>query len=100
MTNLNGKLNSMVIPMGVDTKNFRPLPINDCRKKLNLKNVVYILFAANPSNLVKNYSLALDSYLILKSITKIPIEIIPLKGYKHSEVPILLNAVNVLLMTF
>ena len=42
---------------------------------------------------------ALQSFEELKSLTNNSSKIIPLKGYNHSDVPILLNAVDVLLMT-
>ena len=91
--------NYEVIPCGIDTSVFKPLDKIECRKILGLVNKRYVLFAGNPSVKVKNYDLALKSFEKLKININFSVEMLPLKGYKHSEVPILLNAIDVLLMT-
>ncbi len=97
--NLNVNKNSLILPCGVNTINFKPLPMDYCKNKLDLGNFIYILFAGDTSSLVKNYKLALKSIEILKGMTKTPFKMIPLKGYQHYNVPTLMNGVNVLLMT-
>lgn len=96
---LNALENSIVIPCGIDTSNFKPLNKNNCRQKFGFEDKKYILFAGNPDVAVKNYELAEKSYEVLKSFTDFSCEMIPLKGYKHIEVPMILNSIDVLLMT-
>ena len=100
LKSLNGSKKCEVIPCGINTKLFKPMLKNECKEKLKLKpDKKYILFAGSPSKRVKNYRLALQSFKELKSIKNNSLKIIPLEGYSHSDVRILLNAVDALLMT-
>ena len=91
--------NFEVIPCGIDTSIFKPLDKDECRKILGLDNKRYVLFCGNPDVKVKNYDLALKSFKKLEINFGFPVEMLPLRGYKHNEIPILLNAIDVLLMT-
>ena len=98
LSNKINQKNSEVIPCGVDLGIFYPRDnIEEIRKKFNLdKDKKYILFSSSFSNPVKNYPLAKDSVLTIKDIE---IELIELKGYSRSEVSMLLNAVDAVLLT-
>ncbi len=88
-----------VIPCGIDTNHFRKMDKDKCKKIFNLNEEKHILFAGDPNKTVKNYKLALESFNYFQSNSKIKAKLIPLKGYLRSEVPKLLNAVDVLLVT-
>lgn len=84
-----------LIPCGVDTTLFRPLEKNQARKLLNLdEDKKYILFAGAPANQVKNFNLAQEAIALLTNTN-----LIELQGYSREEVALLLNAVDVVLMT-
>lgn len=88
---------ALVIPNGVDTFVFKPLPKKECKKKLNWDSKKkHILFAANPTRPVKNFTLikkALehinDSNICLQTLTDV----------KHNDVPIFMNAADVVVLT-
>lgn len=84
-----------LIPCGIDTAVFAPKDKSDARTKLGLdteKN--YILFAGSFSNDVKNPALAIEAVKLVPNA-----ELIELKGYTREEVALLMNAVDVCLMT-
>lgn len=85
-----------VVPCGIDTVVFRPIEQKDSRKLLNLDlNKKYILFSSNFNEPIKNYDLARNAIELLD----IDVELIELKGYSRNEVVLLLNSVNVALLT-
>lgn len=91
----NVSKNYALIPCGVDTTTFKPQEIIECRKKLRLDlNKKYVLFAGSFNNQVKNPALALQAVAQLNDV-----ELIELKGYSREDVSVLMNAVNVCLMT-
>ena len=87
----------VVIPNGVDLEIFKPLDKNEYRKKLGWRqDSRIVLFAANPKRPEKNFSLA------QKAIADINIEDIELKviyNVPHNEMPLYLNASDLLLST-
>jgi len=92
------KKNPIIIPCGVNLDTF--YPINDKNKtklKLGLKqNEKNILFSSNFSNKVKNYSLAKEA---VSKVKEQNIKLIELKGYDRNEVALLLNTVDIALLT-
>jgi len=87
--------NRSLIPCGVDIKLFSPIDRLEARKKLNLNSdKKYVLFAGSFSNHVKNPELAIDSVELLENV-----ELLELKGYTREQVALLMNAVDVVLMT-
>ncbi len=98
-SSLKANTNFAIIPCGIDTSVFRPLDKDECRRILGLNKNRYVLFCGNPDVRVKNYDLALKSFNRLETNAEFSVKMLPLKGYKHNEVPILLNAVDVLLIT-
>ncbi|QCX39124.1 glycosyltransferase family 4 protein [Aureibaculum algae] len=89
--------NESVIPCGVDFSIFYPIDKLVARKKLNLDlQKKYILFSSAFNNQVKNFPLA------KKAIEKIKdnnIEVLELKGFDRQQVALLMNAVDLALLT-
>src|SRR5690349_24793465 len=88
-----------VIPNGVDLELFKPLDRSACRRRLGWNgNGFHVLFPANPANPIKRFDLALASIAAVKR-ERTPVEIHQLKGITHNEVPVWLNASDVVLLT-
>lgn len=84
-----------IISCGVDLEKNIYLDKNESRLKLGLgfeKKI--ILFSSNFDNNVKNYPLAKKAIDLIKMV-----ELIEMKGYNRTEVTLLLNACDVLLVT-
>jgi glycosyltransferase involved in cell wall biosynthesis len=89
--------NPEIIPCGVDLDVFFPMDQVMARKKMNLeKTKKYILFSSSFTNEVKNYPLARSAVDLLDDPSA---ELIELKGFDRTEVSILMNAVDCVLMT-
>lgn len=87
--------NYSIIPCGVDTHLFVPTDKEQARKELELDiTKKYILFAGTFENPVKNASLAQSATTCLAEV-----ELLELKGYSRDQVTLLMNAVDVALMT-
>jgi len=84
-----------LIPCGVDTKLFTPGDKQQARKVLGLDaEKEYILFAGAFNTSVKNPDLAKAAVALLSNV-----ELLELSGYSREQVALLLNAVDVVLMT-
>lgn len=91
------KKNPIVIPCGIDLDRFYPINKEEARKTLNFSNEKkYILFSSSFSNNVKNYPLAKEAVSIVNDDN---IEILELKGYSRDEVALLMNAVDMVILT-
>ncbi len=89
--------NPIIIPCGVDFSIFYPVDRKIARQKLNFPlKANLVLFSSSFSNTVKNYPLAKEA---LSKITNNNIKLVELKGYSRDEVALLMNAVNVVLLT-
>ncbi len=87
----------IVIPCGVDLDVFYPIDQIEVRDTLNLdQKKKYILFSSSFEKKEKNYSLAKDA--VERSRYK-DIKLLELKGYDRNEVCLLMNAVDLVLMT-
>jgi glycosyltransferase involved in cell wall biosynthesis len=96
LAKLISKNPEIVIPCGINLNLFKPLKKETARNKLNLnKNDNYILFTSSFDIAVKNYDLAKLSI----ELSVYNIKLIELKNYSRNEVVLLLNAVDLLLMT-
>ena len=86
-----------VIPNGVNIKKFKPMNKKNCQKILgwNFKKV-NILFGADPKRLVKNFKLLENS---LQLIDNKNIELHFLRGIQNADVPIHLNAADIVILT-
>lgn len=92
----SAKREPVVIPCGIDLSIFRPIAKEEARHRLNLDPIKkYALFSSAFSVPVKNYDLAKQAVERLET----ELEIIELKGYSRDEVCLLLNAVDIALLT-
>lgn len=86
-----------VIPCGVNTDMFKPLEKKECRKKLGLDfNKKYVLFPSSKIHKLKNYRFVEKSISFLKSTN---VEILELTNIKRNLVPLLFNAIDVVVLT-
>lgn len=87
---------SIVIPCGVNTKEFYPMEKIECREKLGMdKHKIYILFSKEFADKVKNYPLAKAAVERLS----LNAELLEFYGYNREQVPMLYNAVDCGLLT-
>lgn len=87
--------NQSLIPCGVDINLFQQINKVEARQQLSLNaDKKYILFAGAFSNSVKNPNLAKSAVSFFQDT-----ELIELNGYSRHEVALLLNAVDMLLLT-
>lgn len=85
------------IPNGVDFDEFKPLSLELSRPKLSLhENKTYVLFGSNPERPEKNVELAKKA---IELIGDDDIELIYLKDVVHADVPLWLNAANVVVLS-
>lgn len=84
-----------LIPCGVDTELFRPMDKQTARQQLGFEaNEDLVLFAGAFNNKVKNPALAIAAVETLPNV-----RLLELKGYTRQQVAVLMNAVDVCLMT-
>ena len=84
-----------LIPCGVDIELFKPKDKIEARKVLGLDDEIkYILFAGAFDNKVKNAEPAIKAVSMFSDVT-----LLELKGYTRNEVVLLMNAVDMVLMT-
>ncbi|MBB3188024.1 glycosyltransferase [Microbacter margulisiae] len=85
----------LVIPCGVNLSLFYPVEKQLARQALGWDTrAKYILFAGNPEDKVKNFTLAQQATETLENVY-----LIPLVNYRREEVNLLMNAADVALMT-
>lgn len=89
------KRKSSMIPCGVDVNLFYPMDKQQSRKSFGLNiDKKIVLFSGSFHNAVKNASLAKEAVALLPNV-----ELLELKGYSREQVVLLMNAVDVALMT-
>ena len=88
-----------IIPFGVDPTIFRPLDKRECQRQLGWPtDCKHILFPALASRSFKRFELAKRTWKLLRESGH-DAELHELPGVPHSEVPIWLNAADVVLIT-
>lgn len=86
-----------VIPNGVASELFKPLDQRECRDKLGWEpDMKHVLFGADPAREVKNFPLAQS---VFKQLSLENVELQTLGRVPHGEIPLYLNACDVLLLT-
>ena len=89
------KDNYAILPCGTDMATFFEVPKNEARQILKWKqDGKYVLFAGAFGNRVKNSALAQEAVALVEGC-----RLIELKGYSRTEVNLLMNASDCLLMT-
>jgi glycosyltransferase involved in cell wall biosynthesis len=88
-----------VIPCGIDLERFRPQDADMCRRQLGWHpDRFHVLFATNNDHPVKRPELARDAIRRLEA-NGCPADLHVLRGVPNGEVPVWLNAADVLLLT-
>jgi glycosyltransferase involved in cell wall biosynthesis len=93
----NDKL--IIIPSGTMTSVFIPMNQYDCREQLKLsKDKIYIAFAPSGGRSLKRRDLA---EIVVENVKSLGFkaELLEVKDLEESEVPVLLNAANCLILT-
>lgn len=92
------KKKTTIIPNGVNFDMFKPIPLTEARKKSDLdqeKN--YALFAGDPKDARKNYQLAVQTVDMINN--DVSLELLTPYPVPHDKMPLLMNAVNLLIST-
>jgi glycosyltransferase involved in cell wall biosynthesis len=88
-----------VIPCGIDLQRFRPLSQSECQQRLGWEpNRFHVLFASNNGDPVKRPELARAAIAALQS-RGVSAELHLMQSVSNLEVPVWMNASNVLLLT-
>jgi len=88
-------INHSLIPCGVDISLFQPVGKEQARKELQVDNTKrYVLFAGAFQDRVKNAGLAQAAVIEIPDVV-----LLELKGYTREQVVLLMNAVDVSVMT-
>lgn len=91
-------LTTHVIPSGLDLDLFRPMPREDARRQLGLPpDKPLVLFGGNPAVARKRYRLAQQAVETIRDPQEV--EIVVLTGVARAQVPVYMNACDLLLMT-
>lgn len=86
-----------IIPNGVDIDRFKPVSKQIARKKIGYPLCKkLIIFVSNPIRQEKNYALALET---MKLLTEYETELLPVYNVPNNEIPVYMNAADVLLLT-
>jgi len=97
MEKLKRKKNVYLIPNGVDVDLFKPLDKKECRNILDWEQTKYhILFAADKHRPEKNYKLFEES---LNNLTMSNTVIHYLSGIPHNEIPLWINASDIVVLS-
>jgi glycosyltransferase involved in cell wall biosynthesis len=91
------EVNYHVVPGGVNMELFVPLSQNFCRQRLGLPTNKPLILFAGIGRPRKRYYLAEEAVKILK--TQLDVELLCLRQVVHEEMPLYLNAADVLLLT-
>lgn len=92
-------VSTVTIPMGVDLLRFRPMPRNQAREELGLdQDRKFVLFVASPQNYIKRYDIAQEAVHLLQKDNP-TIELLPVYGLPHDQIPLYMNAGDVLVLT-
>jgi len=93
------KENINVVPNGVDFHTFKPMEKSHCREHLGLdNNVIYVLFPYDSKRLRKNYKGVKEAVDILKAKIQQRVEILTVSGKLNSEIPLYMNAADVMVL--
>lgn len=87
-----------VIPAGLDLGLFTPIPQSEAREQCGLpQDRRLALFVGNPQNPIKRFDLARRAVALVDGTREL--EVVVCSGVRHEQVPLYLNACDVLLVT-
>jgi len=90
--------NYSVVPTGIDLGLFQPIPYKDARKRLGIDlNTKYVLFVGEPKNRIKRFELAEAAVTSINN--SLGAKLLLANGVPPEEMPLYMNAANVLLIT-
>lgn len=90
---------AVTIPTGVDLSLFEPMPSWEAREQLGLgHDKKRVLFVAHPNNHTKRFDIAQKAVCLLQE-TRPNVELLPLYNVPHYQVPLYMNACDVLILT-
>ena len=96
---LRARRRNRVIPNGIDTRLFRPLDREECRRALGWSDEErVVLFAANPEAPVKRFPLAQEAFRRSRGLAG-PVRLEVAWGISPAEMPRILSAADCLLLT-
>lgn len=91
---------SFVIPHGVDFQTFEPLAQEEARPRIGWDSTSkHVLFPYHPSREIKNYPLASRVVESANERLDSTVELHAVSGVPHEQIPIYMNAADVLLLT-
>jgi glycosyltransferase involved in cell wall biosynthesis len=87
-----------IIPCGVDLNLFQPVDRNEARKSLGLDpGKMYVLFPYNPAEQRKRFDLIEEAVALARK--QLPrLEVLQVRGKPHRDIPMYMNAADVLVM--
>ena len=89
-----------VIPHGIDMNKFQPIDQNSAIDMVGWDpDSRHVLFPYDPSRPVKNFSLAERVVDQVREEVNVPVELYPVYGVPHEEIPNYMNAADALLLT-
>ncbi len=95
---LLGDPRAWVVPNGVNLDFFYPMPKPEARRRLGLpQDKVFVAFVANPARPEKRFDLAQQAVAL--ATERVPMELLVVQGRPHDEIPLFLNAADVVLLT-
>jgi glycosyltransferase involved in cell wall biosynthesis len=97
-----GRPDALWLPAGIDIDLFQPMDTHEAKRRLGLADDTrYVLFPAVPSRVEKRYELASRAVAMLRE--RGPgmgdVELIALNNVPHEDVPLYMNASEVVLLT-
>ncbi len=99
MASLIPRAEPEVVPTGIDTALFHPIDRAVARRKLGLdQSRPYVLFAADPKNLIKRHWLA-EKAISLLQVAIPEVELVSVVGEPLERMPLWMNATDLLLIT-
>ncbi|MCP4219536.1 MAG: glycosyltransferase family 4 protein [bacterium] len=91
------KKKTHIVPNGVNFERFKPMDMQECRKKLDLPaDEKLVLFLGNPEDPRKNIKLLKDALALL---TDVPHRLVSPFPIQRDEIPLVINAADVLILT-
>jgi glycosyltransferase involved in cell wall biosynthesis len=90
---------AVTIPMGVDLSLFQPMSPWEAREQLGLgHDKQRVLFVAHPNNYTKRFDVAQAAVHLLQE-TNPNVELLPVYNVPHHQIPLHMNACDVLVLT-
>jgi teichuronic acid biosynthesis glycosyltransferase TuaC len=90
---------AFIIPCGVDFDRFYPIPRNEARRRLGLDERDALVLFASQARAVKNFALAEAAIKSAQAMANRQIRVLSADNTDHRDMPLLINAADLLLLT-